>query len=130
MYDGLPDVWRKQDDRFLRHGDVRYSRTEDYGMNISAIASKAGVMGLTKTLALEFARYGITVNCISPGATKTPMLAKMPEEIAEMFMKKIPLRRFAEPEELANAHLFLASEEAGYITGQVIFVDGGISVGF
>jgi NAD(P)-dependent dehydrogenase (short-subunit alcohol dehydrogenase family) len=93
-------------------------------------ASKAGVMGLTKTLALELARYGITVNCISPGATKTPMLAKMPEEIAEMFMKKIPLRRFAEPEELANAHLFLASEEAAYVTGQIIFVDGGISLGF
>jgi NAD(P)-dependent dehydrogenase (short-subunit alcohol dehydrogenase family) len=93
-------------------------------------ASKAGVMGLTKTLALELARYNITVNCISPGATKTPMLATMPEDIAERFIKKIPLRRFAEPEELANAHLFLASEEAGYITGQVIFVDGGISVGF
>jgi 3-oxoacyl-[acyl-carrier protein] reductase len=93
-------------------------------------ASKAGVMGLTKTLALELARYSITVNCISPGATKTPMTAAMPPEFAEKLTKKIPLRRFAEADELANAHLFLASEESSYITGQIIFVDGGISVGF
>ncbi len=93
-------------------------------------ASKAGVMGLTKTLALELARFNITVNCVSPGATKTPMTAAMPPEFAEKLTKKIPLRRFAEPNELANAHLFLASEESSYITGQIIFVDGGISVGF
>lgn len=93
-------------------------------------ASKAGVMGLTKTLALELARYNITVNCVSPGATKTPMTATMPPEFAEKLTKKIPLRRFAEADELANAHLFLASEESSYITGQIIFVDGGISVGF
>ena len=93
-------------------------------------ASKAGVMGLTKTLALEFARYNITVNCVSPGATKTPMTAKMPPEFAEKLTKKIPLRRFAESSEVANAHLFLASEESSYITGQIVFVDGGISVGF
>lgn len=93
-------------------------------------ASKAGVMGLTKTLALELARYNITVNCVSPGATKTPMTATMPPEFAEKLTKKIPLRRFAEADELANAHLFLASEESSYITGQTIFVDGGISVGF
>jgi 3-oxoacyl-(acyl-carrier-protein) reductase len=93
-------------------------------------ASKAGVIGLTKTLSLELARYGITVNCVAPGATMTPMLAKLPEEVAEMFKKKIPLRRFAKPEEIANLHAFLASDEAEYITGQVIFIDGGLSVGF
>lgn len=93
-------------------------------------ASKAGVIGLTKTLALECARYNINVNCVAPGATKTPMTAKIPKEIAEKFVKKIPFRRFAEPEEIANVHVFLASDEASYITGQVIFVDGGISVGF
>lgn len=93
-------------------------------------ASKSGVMGLTRTLALELARYNITVNCVSPGATKTPMTARMPEDFAEKLTKKIPLRRFAEASEIANAHLFLASEESSYITGQVLFVDGGISVGF
>ncbi|MGQ9583665.1 MAG: 3-oxoacyl-ACP reductase FabG [Thermoplasmatota archaeon] len=92
-------------------------------------ASKAGVMGLTRTLALELARYNITVNCVAPGATKTQMTAGIPPDIAARFMESIPLRRFAEPSEIASAHLFLASEEASYITGQVIFVDGGISVG-
>jgi len=92
-------------------------------------ASKAGVIGLTRTLALEFARSNIQVNCVAPGATKTPMTAGIPAEIAEKLTKKIPLRRFAEPEEIARAHLFFASEDASYITGQVLFVDGGISVG-
>lgn len=92
-------------------------------------ASKCGVIGLTRTLALECARYNINVNCVAPGATKTPMTAQIPKEIAEAITEKIPLRRFAEPKEIANLHLFLASDEASYITGQVIFVDGGISVG-
>jgi 3-oxoacyl-[acyl-carrier protein] reductase len=92
-------------------------------------ASKAGIIGLTKTLALEFARDKITVNCVAPGATKTPMTKGIPPEIAEKLAKKIPLRRFAEPGEIASVHLFLASNDSSYITGQVIFVDGGISVG-
>ena len=92
-------------------------------------ASKSGVIGLTKTLALECARNGITVNCVAPGATKTPMTVKMPEDIMNMITEKIPLRRWAEPNEIANMHVFFASDEASYITGQVIFVDGGISVG-
>jgi len=93
-------------------------------------ASKAGVIGLTKTLALEGARYNINVNCVSPGATNTAMTAGMPPEIAQKIKEKIPLRRFAEPNDIAEMHLFLASEESSYITGQVIFVDGGISIGF
>jgi NAD(P)-dependent dehydrogenase (short-subunit alcohol dehydrogenase family) len=92
-------------------------------------ASKSGVIGLTKTLALECARAGITVNCVAPGATRTPMTTKMPQEIFDAITQKIPLRRWAEPSEIANMHLFFASEEANYITGQIIFVDGGISVG-
>ena len=84
-------------------------------------ASKAGVIGLTKTLALEGARYNITVNCVSPGATNTAMTAKIPPEIKQKIEGKIPLNRFAEPKEIADIHLFLAR--------QVIFVDGGISVG-
>ena len=92
-------------------------------------ASKAGVIGLSWTLALEYARYGINVNVVAPGATKTPMTAGIPDQIREAMINKIPLRRMAEPEEIAGVHLFLASDEANYITGQVIFVDGGLTVG-
>jgi len=92
-------------------------------------ASKAGVIGLTRTLALELARYNITVNCVAPGATRTPMTAGIPDNLREALIQKIPLRRMAEPEEIAGLHLFLASDEAAYITGQVIFCDGGLSVG-
>ncbi|WP_455391858.1 beta-ketoacyl-ACP reductase [[Eubacterium] cellulosolvens] len=92
-------------------------------------ASKMGIIGLTRTLALELARNNITVNCISPGATKTPMTAKIPEDIAKQFTAKIPFKRFAEASEIANAHVFFASDEAGYITGQMIFVAGGLDLG-
>lgn len=92
-------------------------------------ASKAGVIGLTKTLALEWARFGIAVNCVAPGATKTQMTAGIPEKILQAILSKIPARRLAEPEEIAAVHLFLASNEASYITGQVVFTDGGASVG-
>lgn len=92
-------------------------------------ASKAGVIGLTRTLALEWARFNIAVNCVAPGATKTRMTAGIPEKILEGLIAKIPFRRLAEADDIAAAHLFLASDEAGYITGQVLFVDGGISVG-
>ena len=93
-------------------------------------AAKAGVIGLTKTLALELARFNINVNCVAPGATLTPMTAAIPNEIAERYKEKIPLKRFADPKEVAYLHLFLVSDQADYITGQVIFVDGGLSVGF
>ena len=92
-------------------------------------ASKAGVIGLTKTLSLEWAKFNITVNCVAPGATKTRMTAGIPENVMQGLLEKIPLRRMAEPDEIAAAHLFFASDDAAYITGQVLFVDGGITVG-
>jgi len=92
-------------------------------------ASKAGVIGLTKTLSLEWAKFNITVNCVAPGATKTRMTAGIPENVMQGLLEKIPLRRMAEPDEIAAAHLFFASDDASYITGQVLFVDGGITVG-
>ena len=91
-------------------------------------ASKAGVIGLTKTLALEWARFNIAVNCVAPGATRTTMTEGIPEKIMEGLLAKIPYRRLAEPEEIAAAHAFLASDQAGYITGQVLSVDGGIAL--
>ncbi len=92
-------------------------------------ASKAGVIGMSWSLALEYARYNINVNVVAPGATITPMTAGIPDNVSEMLINKIPLKRMAKPAEIANTHLFLASDEAGYITGQVIFVDGGLTTG-
>jgi NAD(P)-dependent dehydrogenase (short-subunit alcohol dehydrogenase family) len=92
-------------------------------------ASKAGVIGLTRTLALEYAKYGITVNCVAPGPVMTRMLAGVPEAIRERIVAKVPVGRIARPEEIAGVHAFLASEDAAFITGQVLFVDGGLSVG-
>ncbi len=92
-------------------------------------ASKAGVIGLTQTLALEWARFNIAVNCIAPGGTKTRMTAAIPENVMTGLLEKIPLKRLAEPSEIAAVHAFLASDQASYITGHVIFVDGGQTVG-
>jgi len=92
-------------------------------------ASKAGVIGLTKTFALEWARFNIAVNCVAPGGVKTRMTAAIPDNIMAQLVERIPLKRMAEPDEIAAVHAFLASDEASYITGQVIWVDGGLTVG-
>lgn len=92
-------------------------------------ASKAGVIGLTKTLALEWARFNIAVNCVAPGGVKTRMTAAIPDNIMGQLIERIPLKRMADPAEIAAVHMFLASDEASYITGQVIWVDGGLTVG-
>ena len=92
-------------------------------------AAKAGIIGLTKTLALELAHFGITVNGVAPGATDTPMLQALKDEVREGMLKMIPLKRFASPDDIAAAHLFFCSGDAAYVTGQVLFVDGGISTG-
>ena len=92
-------------------------------------ASKAGVIGLTRTLALEWARFNINVNCVAPGGVHTPMTATIPEQIRATLMDRIPFKRWADPGEIAAVHTFLASDDASYITGQVIFVDGGVTLG-
>lgn len=91
--------------------------------------TKGGVMSLTKTLSLELASSKINVNCVAPGAIKTAMFDKVPEEMQKQYIERIPLSRFGKPEDVASAHVFLCSEDADYITGQTLFVDGGISVG-
>lgn len=89
-------------------------------------ASKAGVMGFSRALAREVASRGITVNCVAPGYIATAMTEKLPEEIKKAFMDNIPLKRFGLPKEVASAVRFLLSDEAAYITGQVINVNGGL----
>lgn len=89
-------------------------------------ASKAGVIGLTKAAAREFASRGITVNAIAPGFIETDMTDVLSEKVKEASVAQIPLGVFGKPEQVAAATAFLASEEAGYITGQVLHVDGGM----
>ena len=91
-------------------------------------ASKAGVIGLTKTMARELGSRGITVNAIAPGFVDTEMTEVLSEEIRENACKQIILGCFGKPEDIANAAVFLASDKADYITGQVISVDGGMNV--
>jgi len=89
-------------------------------------ASKAGVIGLTKTIAREFAQRGINVNAIAPGYIETPMTEVLPEKVKEELRRMIPMERLGRPEDVAEAVLFLVSEASGYITGQVLNVNGGI----
>tara|TARA_Y200000002_G_scaffold188447_1_gene155524 strand:+ start:1545 stop:2273 length:729 start_codon:yes stop_codon:yes gene_type:complete len=92
------------------------------------VASKAGVIGMTKVWARELGKDGIRVNAIAPGFIKTDMTAGMPEKIIRMMGDKVPLKRWGTPEDVANAYTFLASDLASYITGTVLNVDGGVVV--
>lgn len=90
------------------------------------VASKAGIIGLTKSLAKEFGSRGITVNAIAPGFIATEMTDQLPDDVKEAYLKQIPLNRLGQTDDVANLAVFLASEAANYITGQVISVNGGM----
>ena len=92
------------------------------------VASKAGVIGITKVWARELGKDGIRVNAVAPGFIQTNMTAGMPEKVVDMMGEKVPLKRWGQPEDIANAYTFLASDEASYITGAVLNVDGGVVV--
>jgi 3-oxoacyl-[acyl-carrier protein] reductase len=120
---------------------LKYMMKQRYGriVNISSIsgivgnpgqvnycAAKAGIIGLTRTVSKEMASRGITVNAIAPGFIETDMTAKIPAKLREEFSKKIPVGYFGSPDDVAAAVAFFASDEARYITGQVLCVDGGM----
>ena len=89
-------------------------------------ASKAGIIGFTKSVAKEYGSKGITVNAVAPGFIQTAMTDKLPENVKEAYLKQIPVGRFGQPEDIANVVEFLASEKAAYVTGQVVEVTGGM----
>jgi len=91
-------------------------------------ASKAGLIGITKSLAKELAGRSVTVNAVAPGMIETDMTGVLPDAVKEQLLQGIPMSRAGKPEEIAAAVAFFASEEAGYITGQVLCVDGGMAV--
>lgn len=95
---------------------------------VNYAASKAGVIGMTKTLARELARYQITVNAVAPGFIDTPMTASIPENLRQAMILGIPLGRIGNPQDVANVVKFLASDESAYVTGQIISCNGGLYI--
>lgn len=105
-------------------GIVGQTNTADYA------AAKGGIIAFTKSLAKEVAQYGINVNCVSPAFTGTERVLSMPEEFLQKQIKMIHLGRYGKPEEIANVIVFLASDEAGFVTGANYVVDGGITLSY
>jgi 3-oxoacyl-[acyl-carrier protein] reductase len=92
------------------------------------VATKSGVIGMTKVWARELGKKGITTNAVAPGFIATDMVMAMPENVIDMMKSKVPIARLGEPKDIANAYLFLASEESSYVNGAVLSVDGGMTV--
>jgi 3-oxoacyl-[acyl-carrier protein] reductase len=123
----LPHLKESQAGRIINVASVMAEGT-DYGLS-AYCASKAGVAGLTRTLALELGKFGITANYLEPGAIKTGMTSGLWDarpDIAEIWAKKAALRRLGQPIDLARAALFLASDDGGFVTGHGLVVDGGL----
>ncbi len=95
---------------------------------VNYAATKAGLIGMTKTLAKELGKKGIRVNAVAPGFIATPMTSNVPEKILEMMKEKTPLRRLGQAKDIANAYLYLASDDANFVNGAVLCVDGGLII--
>jgi len=121
------DIMREQGSGVILNASSVVAHNGNFGQT-NYVASKTGVIGMTKVWARELGKDGIRVNAIAPGFIQTDMTAGMPENIVQMMGEKVPLKRWGQPEDVANAYTFLASDEASYISGAVINVDGGVVV--
>lgn len=119
-----PQMMERRWGRIINISSLRALTGSPHGPHYAA--AKSGLIGLTKSLALILAPYNITVNAIAPGYTRTDMTREYIEKHIDELREKIPLKRVAEPHEVASLVAFLSSEEAGYITGQIISINGGI----
>ncbi len=123
----LPGMIRQRSGRIINISSV-VAETGNAGQ-ANYVASKAGLIGLTRAVAVEVASRGITVNAVAPGFIETPMTDPLPQELKDKMKTLIPLGRFGTDREIATAVVFLASDEAGYITGHVLDVNGGMRMG-
>jgi 3-oxoacyl-[acyl-carrier protein] reductase len=121
-------------DDMIKHGNGEIINVSSivgiYGNvgQVNYASAKAGLIGMTKTLAKELGKKGVRVNAVAPGFIHTPMTAKVPEKILEMMKEKTPLKRLGQPADVAYTLLFLGSDEANFINGAVIPVDGGLLI--
>jgi len=121
------DLMVKQGSGVILNASSVVAHNGNFGQT-NYVASKAGVIGMTKVWARELGKDGIRVNAIAPGFIKTDMTADMPEKIIRIMRDKVPLNKWGKPEDVANAYVFLASDKANYITGIVLDVNGGVVV--
>jgi NAD(P)-dependent dehydrogenase (short-subunit alcohol dehydrogenase family) len=126
----LPHMIERKQGRVIATGSC-ITEVADFGGNCYSVctASKGGITAMLRPIAAEVARHGVTVNAVSPGYIATEMLGEIDQAGLEATLRIIPMRRYGKPEEIAAAMAFLASDDAGYITGQVIRVNGGMSMG-
>ncbi|OZC74022.1 NAD(P)-dependent oxidoreductase [Rhodococcus sp. 06-462-5] len=122
----LPHMRSRQYGRIVSFSSMSWRG--NYGQ-ANYVAAKAGIVGLTRTIALETARHGITANAIAPGLIETPMLASMNAPARDKLISKVPQRKTGNPEDIAEAAAYLCSPAAGYVSGIVLDVDGGLGIG-
>ena len=121
------EVMREQGSGVILNASSVVARFGNFGQT-NYVASKAGLEGMTKVWARELGKHGIRVNAVAPGFIKTDMIAGMPEKIIKMMEAKVPLKRWGKSEDVADLYCFLASDEASYISGLILPVDGGVVV--
>ena len=121
------EVMREQGSGVILNASSVVARFGNFGQT-NYVASKAGLEGMTKVWARELGKHGIRVNAVAPGFIKTDMIAGMPEKIIKLMEANVPLKRWGKPEDVADLYCFLASDEASYISGVVLPVDGGVVV--